>query len=708
MNYLVLIGGATGVLLLFLLSSASSNTDLFSHNYYGLLTLAGVIALLLAALVGFQVWQLVKKLKGRMFGARLTLRLSLFFIVGAILPGFLVYAVSVQFLGNSIESWFDVRVEKALEGSLHLGRSTLDSSLDELKRRGRFVGSLLGKQPPTKQLPMLQELVSEGAVSEISLFSRRGKLLGYAPRRPGYVPDMVDKAMLRETAKQGIYGFVDAESDKRLELRVIVLLPAGNRSAEEIRIVQLTESIPQQISDDAETVQSVYRDYQLLTQSRLGLKRLFGITLTLTLLIVLLSAIAAAFYVSEHMSAPLAALAAGTRAVAQGGFPRLDQTQNRDELGILTAMFNQMTNQLSEAKQDSEQRQRQAENAKAYLEGVLGRLSSGVLAIDAQLRIRSVNESAAQILSTSVSNLQDRSLPDIAEQYVLLRSFANALQQACRETDQPEWQLQIDRLGKQGRQVLLIRGARLSSLEWNGHVVVFDDITHLLQAERQMAWGEVARRLAHEIKNPLTPIQLSAERLNYKLNDKLGDEDARLLQRATSTIVNQVGALKNMVAEFADYARSPSPKMAAVDMHVLMQEVLDLYEASQVTVRQDLQAELHRVKGDATRLRQVLHNLLQNSLDAIQDVDEPEIVIGSMDVSEGLRLWVQDNGSGFPEYMLSRAFDPYVTTKIKGTGLGLSIVRKIVEEHGGTIEISNTKPNGTRVSITLPLLMEET
>lgn len=707
MNYLVLIGGAIGVLLLILLSGASSNTDLFSHNYYGLLALAGVETLLLAALVVYQLWKLTRKIRSRFFGARLTLRMSLFFMLGAILPGVLVYVVSVQFLSRSIESWFDVRVEKALEGSLRLGRNTLDSSLEELTRRGRFITFLLAQKPGGQQASLLRELVGAGASQEIAVFDRRGKLLAYATQQPGGVPDRPDKTMLRETRKQGIYSFVDAEADKRLELRVLVLMPAQH-GRQEPYIVQLAESVPKQISDDAETVQSVYRDYQQLTQSRLGLKRLFGVTLTLALLIVLLSAIAVALYLSDHMSAPLAALAAGTRAVAQGDFPQLDQAQSKDELGLLTEMFNRMTNQLSEAKQDNERRQHQAESAKAYLESVLGRLSSGVLSTDAQFRVRSVNQSAAQILGVPLERLQQTVLPILAEQQPLLRSFVRAIEQAFHESAGGEWQRQVERLGKDGNQVLLIRGAKLSGDAAVGYVVVFDDITHLLQAERQAAWGEVARRLAHEIKNPLTPIQLSAERLSHKLSDKLAEADAQLLQRATRTIVNQVGALKNMVAEFSDYARSPAAKMAAVDLHALLQEVLDLYEGNQLTIKLDLRAAQHRVRGDTTRLRQVLHNLLQNSLDAMLAVDKPEIQIGSANVDGRLVVWVQDNGEGFPEYMLSRAFDPYVTTKLKGTGLGLSIVRKIVEEHGGSIEIGNAAPQGTRVSFVLPLLTEET
>jgi len=711
-KYLIIFSAVLGVVLLYLLSSASANSDLFLHNYYGLLAVAGGLALLLTLLVGYQVWQLAIKIRNRVFGAKLTLRLALFFSMVAILPGVLVYAVSVQFLEKSIESWFDVRVEKALEGSLNLGRGALENSLAELSRKSRFVALLLSEKSPEQYAVTLKHLVQEGATQEVSLFSKEGKLLAFATHQPDSIaPDMPDGAMLREVIKQGLYGFVDAESDKRLELRVLVLLAPARLAASEARILQFTEPVPKQISDDEETVQSVYRDYQQRMLSRLGLKRLYGITLTLSLLIVLLSAVSAAFFISNRMSAPLAALAEGTRAVAQGDFSRLNPIRNSDELGLLTVLFNRMTAQLSEAKEMSEQRQQQVENARTYLESVLGHLSSGVLAMDGQFRLRSANMSAAQILDVPLMEMQEKSLPEIAARHPMLRTFAHTIEQAFAESNGAEWQRQIERLDRNGMQVLLVRGTWLSAAAEKGCVIVFDDITHLLQAERQAAWGEVARRLAHEIKNPLTPIQLSAERLQHKLSAKLDESDAQLLQRATKTIVSQVTALKNMVMEFADYARAPSPKMTMVDMHQLLHEVLGLYEAAHIPVILHLDAAHCLVKGDATRLRQVVHNLLQNAQDALQDESIPElsprISLGSSNKDGELLLWVQDNGLGFPQDMRARAFDPYVTTKLKGTGLGLAIVKKIIEEHGGSIEIDNVVPNGTRVSFTLPLLIEE-
>lgn len=705
MKYLILISALLGSFLLYLLSSASANTELFSRNYYVLLALAGVLASYLTVLVGYQLWQLRGKLKAQVFGAKLTLRLTLFFILIAILPGLLVYAVSVQFLDKSIESWFDLRVEKALEGGLNLGRNALETGLNELSKKGQSTALLLAKQSPGQYKKTLAQLIGKGTAQDAALFNKSGKLLAFASSSRKPPPDAPDAEMLREAGQQGLHSIIDTLPDNSLILRALVLVKP-QRSLAGARILQLTQPVPKQLAADAEMVRAVYRDYQELSLSRLGLKRLYGITLTLSLLIVLLSAVSAAFFISDRLSAPLAALAEGTRAVAQGDFSRQHPIKSSDELGALTGLFNQMTLQLADAKTTSEQQQRQAEDAKVYLESMLAHLSSGVLVVDEQFRLRSVNSSAAQILGASLPDMQGVPLAEIAVRHPLLRSFSDAVMQAFNEVTSGEWQRQIERLSKNGDQILLMRGTRLSTAMDNSYVVVFDDITHLLQAERQAAWGEVARRLAHEIKNPLTPIQLSAERLQHKLSAKLDGSDAQLLQRATQTIVSQVAAMKNMVTEFADYARAPAPKLVALDMHQLLREVLGLYEASGSPIILRLNAAQAWVKGDATRLRQVIHNLLQNSYDALQNVAQREIIVSTAEEGGALKLCVQDNGCGFPEHLLARAFEPYRTTKPKGTGLGLAIVKKIVEEHGGSIVIENVAASGTRVSVTLPLLIE--
>lgn len=705
MKYLIFISALIGSLLLYLLSSASAKTDLLSRNYYGLLALAGILALCLIVLVGYQFWQLYSKIRSQVFGAKLTLRLAVFFTLIAILPGLLMYAVSVQFLSKSIESWFDVRVEKALEGGLNLGRTSLENGLFELGKKGQFVASLLEQEPRNKYVQTLSRLIVNDTGQEATLFDSHGKQLAFAGGKHTTPSDIPDLLMLEDALKKDVFSIVDVRPDNRLILRTLVPVKSGSRKGED-DVLQLVQPVQEQLSNDAETVQEVYRDYQQLTLSRLGLKRLFGLTLTLSLFIVMLSAVSAAFVISNRLSAPLAVLAEGTRAIAQGDFTHQHPVESSDELGTLTVLFNQMTTQLAEAQAMSEKQQLQVKNAKAYLESVLGHLSSGVIVVDDKFRLRTVNGSAIQILQAQLPDMNGMTLADIADKHPLLRPFCTTVMQAFSESPGNEWQRQIERISKNGNQMLLVRGTRLATAVENGHVIVFDDITYLLQAERQAAWGEVARRLAHEIKNPLTPIQLSAERLQHKLSDKLDEDGARLLKRAIQTIVSQVGAMKNMVLEFADYARAPSAKLVALDMHQLLREVLGLYETSRHMISLNLEARNSMLMGDATRLRQVIHNLLQNAQDELQNVDNPEITLSTSNEDGNLSLTVRDNGSGFPEHLLARAFEPYMTTKPKGTGLGLAIVKKIVEEHGGSISIENLTAGGTQVSVTLPLLVE--
>jgi len=708
-NYLIFISAIVGGMLLYLLSGSSINTEVFSVSYYGLLGLTGLLALGLMGLVGYQLWRLRNKLKNGVFGAKLTLRLVLFFTMIAVLPGILVYAVSVQFLGKSIESWFDVRVEKALEGGLNLGRSSLDNSLGELARKAQFTAAAMAEKQPRQYQRVLDQLVDEKSVQEAALFTANGILIvsssssgsgGSAPS-----PDALDADLLRLTLDKGEYSVIDTLPNRGLTLRALVAVNPGIPAGERF-VLQFIQPVSKQIEADAETVQSVYRDYQNLTLSRLGLKRLYAITLTLSLLVVLLTAVSAAFYISGRLGSSLEALAEGTRAVAQGDFTRQHPIQSSDELGALTGLFNQMTQQLSDAKTASEFQQHQVERAKGYLESVLTHLSSGVIGLDDELRLRSVNTSAAQILGAPLHEMQRMPLSQIAEKYSLLSSFCRTVIEAFGETSNGEWQRQIERLSRNGNQILLMRGTRLPQGGEAGYVVVFDDISHLLKAERQAAWGEVARRLAHEIKNPLTPIQLSAERLQHKLSDKLDESGAQLLRHATQTIVSQVAAMKNMVNDFANYARGPALKLSHIEMHKLIREVLGLYEANAVPIALKLEASRDEINGDATRLRQVLHNLLQNAQDALQGIAQPQIMLHTETQGGEILLCVEDNGTGFPESVLSRAFEPYVTTKAKGTGLGLAIVKKIVEEHGGRITIENSVNGGTRINIHLPLVEE--
>jgi PAS domain S-box-containing protein len=531
-----------------------------------------------------------------------------------------------------------------------------------------------------------------------------GQLITSDSKRNKPPPKTPDKKMLGDSIKYGQYSLVDVLDNNLLVWHVLVPFKQVS-GIDEQRILQVIKPVPQQFSADAEIVQEVYRDYQELTLSRLGLKKLYEITLTLSLLIVLLSAVSAAFILSGRLSSPLAALAEGTRAVAQGNFSGNYPVQSRDELGALTSLFNQMTAQLADAKKLSENQQSQVENAKGYLESILTHLSSGVIVVDEQFKLRLANRSAEYILGVDLRKMNGKSLTEIASDHVLIKPFANMVISAVKNSDADEWQRQIERLSKNGDQMLLLRGSKLATASESGYAIVFDDITPLLQAERQAAWGEVARRLAHEIKNPLTPIQLSAERMEFKLSGKLNEQDAQLLHRATQTIVSQVDAMKNMVADFADYARAPAPKLLLLDMHQLLNEVMGLYEANSSPITMQLNATHFSLNGDATRLRQIVHNLLHNAHDALQHIKNPQIRVTTTSSNTEFQMAVSDNGSGIPEHVMKKIFEPYMTTKARGTGLGLPIVKKIVEEHGGRITIKNQLSAGTQVIVCFPLVL---
>ena len=714
----VLMVGLAAVLL-FLLSTATANSQLFANHYRQLLALNGGLVVALLVLIGFQLFGLRRKLKSGVFGSKLAFRLAIFFSLVAVLPGALVYAVSVQFMARSIESWFDVKIDTALEGALSLGRSPLDGSLREVSARAQSMASSLSEAGPTQQSIALNRLRDQHRVDEAALFSPRGTTLASAGSGLAAMPELPVGAVMRQVRAQQPYTSIESLPDKGLYLRVVV--PVNTLSlTDDIRVLQVLQQVPPELAAAAEAVQVGYQDYQQLLLSRIGLKQLYGVTLTLTLLLGLLGSFALAIFLSEQLASPLSILAEGTAAVARGDFSQRATVASSDELGVLTGSFNRMTRQLDEARAANQRTQGEIETAKAYLESVLGNLSSGVMSFDAQFRLRAANRSASVILAAELGDLLGAQLTRDADGTSPLALLANELhsrfQLAEAGGDAQVWEAQVEYGAKGARRMLLLRGSQLRVDGGQdadpGYVVVFDDVTGLMQAQRDAAWGEVARRLAHEIKNPLTPIQLSAERLHHKLAAKLDTADAQMLERSTQTIVNQVAALKSMVDAFSEYARSkPDMATSEIDLNHLVREVLGLYEAgaSAIEIDTDLAPSLPKVAGSPTQLRQVLHNLLQNAQDALGDVAAPRIVVRTELVAAGagqracVRLSVVDNGCGFPPSMLERVFEPYVTTKPKGTGLGLAIVKKIIEEHRGSIEAGNAEPTGARVSFTVPL-----
>jgi len=661
------------------------------------------LALGMLGLVGWQLRTLWRDYQAQVFGARLKLRLMLMFGVIAVLPGALVYGVSVQFVTRSIESWFDVRVEKALESGLHLGRSALDSLLADVVEKGRSMAGELSDIQETSRRSALLRLREEKGVQTAALFSVGGQLLSSATAElSSLMPDLPSQAQLKQARNSRSIGTVEGDGGI-LYLRVLVPVSARDMF-EEPRILQLTQPVPTALAQDADAVQGVYRDYQELQLARDGLTRIYALTLTLTVLVALFGAFALAYLMARRLVAPLYILAEGTQAVAQGDFSPRQAIYSGDELGVLTQSFNRMTRQLDDARRDTERHRAELESARGYLESILANLSTGVLVFDRRFVLRTVNEGALTILNDDFDGVVSVAVDEWPRQQAL----GTFIREQFAATEENEWQAQLELERPNGMpQVLLLRGSRLPETSGGGDVVVFDDVTRLIAAQRSAAWGEVARRLAHEIKNPLTPIQLSAERLQFKLADKLANGDADMLARGTQTIINQVQAMKRMVDDFRDYARLPAPEVAPLDLNELIREVLGLYESSSAAITTELADDLGPILGDATQLRQIIHNLLRNAEDALEGRDGARIVIRTQQDNRHARLSLADNGPGFPVDLLPRIFEPYVTTKARGTGLGLPIVKKIVDEHQGSIEISNAPEGGARIDIRLPLVKVE-
>ncbi len=695
---LLVVAAALAGISLFLLTSASANTTLFATRYPYLLALNGTMAVVLAALVGMQLRQLWREYRGGQFGSRLKLRLVLMFALMGVVPGVVIYGVSLQFVVRSIESWFDVRVDAALEGGIALGQNALDYLVSQVRDKADdMVLDLEGAgQGAATRLNRLRE---QAGISSATILTPGGQVLATAAdSRNTLIPDLPATTELRQARQSRHFDTVVSQPDGRLVIRVITQIPVRTLAGES-NLLMLLQPVPESFGRNAEAVQEAYREYQQLTLGRSGLKRIYTVTLSLTLLLALLGALAVAVLIARRLVQPLLILAEGTQAVAQGDFSPRQALPASDELGVLTQSFNRMTRQLQEARGAAERSSAEVEAARAYLESVLANLSTGVLAFSAEGHLRAANHGALQILDDDLAGFEDIPLdawPREAElRDVLREGFA---------TNEGDWQKQMELPVRDSTpRTLLIHGSRLPASTGGGLVVVFDDISSLIAAQRTAAWGEVARRLAHEIKNPLTPIQLSAERLAFKLADRLDDNGREMLERATTTIVNQVEAMKNLVNAFRDYARLPAPHLAPLDLNALVREVLHLYESTVVRIRTELATGLPPVQGDPTQIRQVIHNMLQNAQDALGGQDEGAIEVLTRRDGERAVLLFRDNGPGFPAEVLARAFEPYFTTKSRGTGLGLAMVKKIVDEHGGEIRLSNRDGAGAEVRIRLRL-----
>lgn len=707
----------TGLVLAFLLVLATDHGAIYERHYIWLFWINVGIATALGLVIGLALVRLLVRLWRGKFGSKLLLKLAGIFGLVAVVPGLLIYLVSYQFVTRSIESWFDVRVEHALDAGLVLGRSTLEASTRELSAKAKVAADRIAETEGVPQPIALERLREQLAVHSLSVLGNTGSVLASAgsetaEAQPNFSLSSANRypeTLLRQVRSHGVVSSTEglddegADNDARAfnaRVRAIAWVPSGQLSlSTRDRYVVVTQALPAPLVRNALAVQSAYREYQQRALSRGGLRRMYVGTLTLALALATFGAVLLAATLGHQLAHPLLLLAEGVDEVAHGDLRPKAVFASHDELGGLTRAFANMTAQLDDARAQIQHNVAELDSARAHLQTILDSLTAGVIVFDSQGRIEMVNPGATRILRLPLSAWRGKRLQEIPQLADFARSVAERFAQQASGSEagerahwQESYQLRTDLAHEP--LTLLVRGASLPDA---AQLMVFDDITEVASVQRSQAWGEVARRVAHEIKNPLTPIQLSAQRLQHKLESKLDPADQQILARSVDTIVNQVQAMKRLVNEFRDYARLPTAHLVPCNLNQVVAEVLVLYASHQEAGRlvSECASDLPWIEGDASLLRQVIHNLVQNALDAIEAKPGGQVRISTRAKHDeygavrAVRLAVADNGPGFPDKILKCAFEPYVTTKSKGTGLGLAVVKKIADEHGAVVRLSN-------------------
>ncbi len=707
-SVLVLIGSGLWVAALLLMAQTVQQSANFSdlHPFIVGVNVAGLIVLLI--LIAGRVVQLLRDWRKRVLGSRLEARMVWMSATLAMVPLLLVFYFSVVFLNRGIDSWFHVEIRAGLEDALTLSRAALDIRMRQNLESTRVIATQIAAQGNN---PLLDELRANNDAVELTVLGANSRIIATSSERLGeIIPGHASEEVVMQVRQGRDYVTLDPLAGGGYLVRTAVQVPR-TIVAQEARIVLAVYPVERRLGELADTVESSYQRYNEKARLREPLKDSFTLTLTLVLLLSLFAALYGAFWSARRLMRPIQDLVSGIRAVSKGDFDMRLPLTSHDEMGILVHSFNDMTKRLSRAREETVRSQQAVEAERANLAVILARLSTGVISLELDRTIRTVNHAAGAILNADIEACIGKPLAQIGAGNALFEQFETACS-ARLDAGETEWREQLVLQGESTRRVLMCACTTLSGEDHSprGFVIVFDDITALLQAQRDAAWGEVARRLAHEIKNPLTPIQLSAERLRRKLMGSMNEADAQMLDRATHTIVQQVEAMKEMVNAFSEYARAPHMEVARFDLNQLIAEVAELYRAQDPQRRPQLNLDrtLTDIEADRGRLRQILHNLLANSIEALEGVPEPALRVETRRVERPggalAEIIVEDNGPGFRADVIGTVFDPYVTTKTKGTGLGLAIVKKIVEEHGGKIEADNGRAGGARIRIELPLM----
>ena len=708
MRYLIPIIALIGITLLILLAKSLGNTDLISSETFRLLFIFNILFIAaLVILIVIQIVRLLNRIKKKIVGSKLTLRLAISFTLMVIIPVSIVYLVSVIFLTKSINSWFDVKVESALEGGLSLGQKTLNILMKDIELKSRSIAYTIGNTEEDQRDIVLRDMREKFNLEEVVIYDRQLNILALTSANDSQIPSIPNNEDI-ERSTNDFYGVVE-EINNRILLRAYMPITSNKEITLDNIFLEIKQPIPSEISSLAISVESVYEDYERLAYSRKSLNIIYALTLTLVLLLAILSAVAISLVISRRFSEPLSQLANATREISKGNFKKtIPEQGEKDELGLLVKSFNSMTKQLDSATRNAEENQHRLELSRMFLDTILTNLSSGVIVINEERIIRHHNPAGLKNLQIRKKNIQNNLLDEKLVKNTIYKPildyiFSYIQQKIISNGSNQEFKILVN------EKEIIIR-IQINSILQDGdlnYILLIDDITKVTEGQRHQAWADVARRLAHEIKNPLTPIQLSAERLDHKLKNKLNKEDKNILSKATQTIVKQVNALKIMVNEFADYARSVKIEKKLINVDLLIRNIMDLYEAVDVQIKYKNTIQNLIVCGDENKLRQVIINLIENAKDALVKINNPNIIIIIKKEKNKLILQVEDNGVGVPKDIISKIFEPYVTSKSNGTGLGLPIVLKIIDEHNGTITIKNNKIAGTTVLIKLPLVEDE-
>ncbi len=701
MRYLITTVAFIGIASLIFLAKSLENTDLVSSEAFRLLLIFNIIFICaLIVLITTQIAKLIQNVKKEIVGSRLTMRLVLSFATIVIIPVTIVYLVSVSFLTKSIESWFNVQVESALQGGLSLGQKTLDILLKDIELKSKSMAYSIGAGEESSSSEILDDLRDKFSIQEAVIFDSNSKILSVSGEYLTPLPVLPKQEDLIR-ASDGFFGKIE-EIDGKIYMKAYVPIPSKELLQTD-RIIQITQPIPESISDIALSVESVYEDYQRLAYSRSSLKIIYTITLTLVLLLAILSAVAASFVISRRISKPISLLAEATRQIAKGKYNKTIPENSRDELGLLVKSFNSMTMQLNVATKSSEKSRERLEIARAFLDTILTHLSSGVIVLDGDGVIKLHNITASKIIKFKRIDMTDIKFTNNIsrnKKYQAIIQKINTI--ILTKKILREQSFEFNTNNKNNEEIIRVQITPLKREKDISYILVLDDITELTRGQRNQAWSEIARRLAHEIKNPLTPIQLSAERIEHKLKDKLSNEDLMMVNKSTKTIVNQVQALKTMVNEFSEYSRSPEKIIKAFDLYELFENIVELYQSTEIKIKIKASNKLLTIRADENKIRQVIINLIENAKDGLVKEKSPELNINIIDEKKSITFIIKDNGMGISNELMGRIFEPYVTSKSNGTGLGLAIVNKIIEEHLGKIEIKRNKIKGISVSVRLP------